>query len=184
MRNGQIVVCPDEIEGLRVSLKPVTDAHAKEIFQQFTPAITAYMFPRSPSDIGDVERFITESSSQRKNGTDLIFAILDKQTNEFLGVCGLHGTKNPREPELGVWLKKNMHGKGLGREAISVLRGWSERVLSVDGFIYPVDRRNLPSRKIPEALGGVVAGERRVQNMSGIELDELIYRIPVAVDHL
>jgi hypothetical protein len=29
-------------------------------------------------------------------------------------------------------------------------------MLSVDGFIYPVDRRNLPSRKIPEALGGVV----------------------------
>jgi RimJ/RimL family protein N-acetyltransferase len=119
-----------------------------------------------------------------KNGTDLIFAILDKQTKEFLGVCGLHGAKNPREPELGVWLKKSVHGKGLGREAINVLRRWSERMLSVDGFIYPVDRRNLPSRKIPEALGGVVAGERRVQNMSGIELDELIYRIPVALDHL
>ena len=180
MKNGQIVICPDEIEGPRLLLKPIVSEYANEIFKEFTLEITTYMFPRSPSHISETEQFIADACNQREAGTDLGFVILDKQNSDFLGVCGLHGTRNPREPEFGIWVKKTAQKKALGREAISVLKAWCERTLSIDGFVYPVDRRNQPSRRIPEALGGKVVREIKVATMSGGELDELIYLIPLS----
>ena len=179
-KNGQIVICPDEIEGLRIILKPIASEYVDEMFKEFTPEITTYMFPRSPSHISETEQFIADACKQREAGTDLGFVILDKHKGDFLGVCGLHGTRNPREPEFGIWLKKAAQKKALGREAISVLKAWSERTLSIDGFVYPVDRRNQPSRRIPEALGGKVVSKKKVATMSGGELDELIYLIPLS----
>jgi len=180
MTNGQIVICPDEIPGPRLVLRPIAAEYAAEIFQEFTPEITTYMMPRSPSHISETEQFIAQAGEQRKTGTDLGFVILDKLSNEFLGVCGLHGTHNSKQPEVGLWLKKAAHGKGLGREAVSVLKDWCEQTLDVEGLVYPVDRKNQPSRKIPEALGGKVVSEKKETNMSGSELDEVIYFIPVA----
>ena len=179
-KDGQTVTCPDELEGPRLVLKPIAAEYADEIFKEFTPEITTYMFPRSPSHISETEEFIEKACRQRENGTALMFVILDKQNREFLGVCGLHGTRNAREPEFGIWLKKAAHNTGLGREAIGVLKAWCELTLSIDGFVYPVDRRNQPSRKIPEALGGKVVDEKKVLTMSGGELDELIYLIPLS----
>jgi ribosomal-protein-alanine N-acetyltransferase len=180
MKKGEIVICPDEIEGPRVVLKPIAPEHAGEIFKEFTPEITTYMFPRSPSHIGETQQFIADACKQREAGTDLGFVILDKQNNEFLGACGLHGTQYPKQPELGIWLKKAAQKKALGREAITVLMAWSEQTLSIEGFVYPVDRRNQPSRRIFEMLGGKVVGEKRVTTMSGGELEVLVYLIPLS----
>ena len=180
MKTGQIAICPDEIEGLRLLLKPIGSEYAAEIFQEFTPEITTYMMPRSPSHISETEQFIAETCRQREAGTDLGFVILDKQSSEFLGVCGLHGTHNSKQPEVGLWLKKAAHKKGLGREAISVLKDWCEQALDVEGLIYPVDRRNQPSRRIPEVLGGRIVDEKKEMNMSGNELEEVIYLIPLS----
>jgi ribosomal-protein-alanine N-acetyltransferase len=180
MKTGQIVICPDEIAGPRLLLKPIAAEYAAEIFQEFTPEITTYMMPRSPSHISETEQFIALACEQRKTGKDLGFVILDKLSNEFLGVCGLHGTHNSKQPEVGLWLKKAAHKKGLGREAVSVLKDWCEQTLDVEGLVYPVDRRNQPSRKIPEALGAKVVSEKKEANMSGGELDELVYLIPLS----
>jgi ribosomal-protein-alanine N-acetyltransferase len=180
MKDGQVVISPDEILGPRLVLKPVSSAYAAEIFQEFTPEITMYMMPRSPSHISETEHFIGLATAQRQNGTDLGFVILDKQSEEFLGVCGLHGTHNSKQPEVGLWLKKAAHKKGFGRETVNVLKDWCEQALDVEGLVYPVDRRNLPSRRIPEALGGTIVDERKEINMSGNELDEVVYFIPIS----
>jgi len=36
-------------------------AHAGPIFQEFTAEITALMYPKTPDDISETEKFITES---------------------------------------------------------------------------------------------------------------------------
>ena len=106
-----------------------------------------------------------------------MLAILAKDTDEFLGCCGLHGRENPREPELGIWLKKSAHGRGFGREAVAAVRDWAERHLIVDAFIYPVDRNNTASRKVAEALGGTIVRSELIKTMSGGELDAVVYKI-------
>jgi RimJ/RimL family protein N-acetyltransferase len=180
MKNGQKLICPDQIEGPRLILKPISPEYVAQIFKEFTPDITKYMLPRSPAHISETEQFIAAACAQLEAGTDLGLIILDKHSGDFLGLCGLHGTRNPQRPEFGIWLKKSAHGQALGREAITVLKMWCEVTLSVEGFLYPVDRRNTPSRKIAESLGGKVVGEKKETNMSGNELDELIYLIPLS----
>jgi len=49
------------IETERLVLVPITMAHAGPIFQEFTAEITALMYPKTPDDISETEKFITES---------------------------------------------------------------------------------------------------------------------------
>jgi [ribosomal protein S5]-alanine N-acetyltransferase len=167
-----------EIVTDRLTLRPVTAEFTELIFAEFTPEITKYMLPSSPRHISETEQFIADTLEKRSRGSDLVLAILAKETDEFLGCCGLHGRENPRDPELGIWLKKSAHGRALGREAVAAVRDWAERHLIVDAFIYPVDRNNTASRKVAEALGGTIIRSEPVKTMSGGELDAVIYKIP------
>lgn len=112
-----------------------------------------------------------------KSGLELVFAISKVGSGGFLGICAIHGTNDPQVAELGVWIKKSAHGKKFGREAVRYLAEWGRKHLLLSYFIYPVDRDNIPSRKIAESLGGIVLEERVRKSMSGATLNEIVYRI-------
>lgn len=167
-----------QIRTERLVLRPIEMSDAAEIFREFTPEITRYMMPRSPERQEETELFLEQAREKLAAGTDLTLAIARRESGELLGCCGLHGREDPARPELGIWLKAGAHGQGLGREAIRGLVEWADTALINEAFIYPVDRANLPSRKIPESLGGRIIAEKLVENMSGGVLDEVIYEIP------
>lgn len=110
-------------------------------------------------------------------GNNLQLVIL-KPSGEFLGCCGLHGQANPKIPEFGIWLKKDAHGFGYGKEAIHGLYSWATQNLQAEYYIYPVDRNNIASRKIPESLGGVIINEYVDQGLAGNRLDNVVYKVP------
>lgn len=166
------------IETEQLTLLPVTDDYAQDMFQEFTPEITRYMIPSSPKDISETKSFIAETTKLRGENADLVLVILAKDTKEFLGVCGLHPRQNPRQPEFGIWLKASAHGNGYGREAITGLYHWALKTIEADFFVYPVDKANIPSRKIPESLGGTIFKEVEAPTMSGGILDEIVFKIP------
>ena len=62
-------------------------------------------------------------------------AITKKENGEFLGCCGFHGKGNPRTPELGIWIKKDAHGKKYGREAIKTLTSWVVENIDFDFIV-------------------------------------------------
>ncbi|NJM87842.1 MAG: GNAT family N-acetyltransferase [Hydrococcus sp. RU_2_2] len=165
------------IEGDRLRLVTISDEFEQDIFQEFTDEITIYMLPSPAKDIEETRSFIAKSRDAIAAGNNLQFAILSKTKEEFLGCCGLHGEEKIRTPELGIWLKKNAHGSGYGREAIHTLVNWSRKNIDLDYFIYPVDRRNITSRKIPESLGGKIIEEFTVETLTGKFLDEVVYKI-------
>ena len=164
------------IEGQRVILPAIHEKFAAEIFTEFNAEITRYMFPKPAETIGGTLAFITESLTKMRRRTDLVLAIAHRE-GEFLGCCGLHITQGYRTPELGIWLKKSAHGNGYGKEAIELLTTWAVVNLEFAYAIYPVDKANIPSRKIPEALGGFVISEQKVEAMTGHVLDEVVYKI-------
>jgi ribosomal-protein-alanine N-acetyltransferase len=178
LRLDDLVTNPLEIvlESDRLRLVSTSEAYAQTIFSEFTPDITTYMFPRPPDEIEETHAFVRDSRLKMANGGELNMAVLLRTTDEFLGHAGLHHIDSDT-PELGVWIKKSAHGLGYGREAITVLTHWAFANLRVRYLIYPVDRRNLPSRKIPESLDGVVEAKYERVNQSGRTLDLLEYRI-------
>lgn len=165
------------IIGDRLRLVPISFQYADTIFEEFTDEITRLMIPATPTHIDQVYEFIRTSNKNMDHKADLIFAILDKNSDEFLGVCGLHGKQNRNEPILGIWLKKDAHGHRFGQEAITILADWARRNLIFQFMVYPCDRDNIPSRKIAEKLNGQLFRTGEVKSMSGRILNEVAYKI-------
>lgn len=165
------------IEGDRVNLLSINESYTEEIFKEFTPEITRYMLPKPAEVIDKTKAFISASLLGMKACRELVLVIIVKESGEFLGCCGLHGRRNPSTPEFGIWLKRSAHGNAYGLEAISTLGRWAIENIDFEYAIYPVDRANIPSRKIPESMGGVVIEEKMVKTMRDDVLDELVYKI-------
>jgi [ribosomal protein S5]-alanine N-acetyltransferase len=164
------------IESERLRLIPTSEKYAEEMFKEFTEEIAAFMHPKAPETINDTLEFIKTSIEKIKKGEEFPVVILDKITNEFLGHGGIHKL-NTDIPETGIWIKKGAHGNKFGREAVTALVEWAKNNLKFKYIKYPVDRRNIPSRKIAESLGGVIEAEYKEKNMSGNILDKVEYRI-------
>jgi [ribosomal protein S5]-alanine N-acetyltransferase len=160
----------------RLLLEPLSAKWTQDIFREFTDDVTRYMEPRPARDIAETEAFVQESVLGLEKGTDCTLAILTRDGQEFLGCAGLH-RPHTKQPELGIWLKKSGHGKNYGLEAIRGLKDWADRNLEYDCLLYPVDRENIPSRKIAESLGGKVALTREKKSLSGRKLNLIIYKI-------
>ena len=144
-----------QIETPRLLLVPTTEQYAQEIFQEFDQETTKYMMPISPENIEETLQWIVSALEKRKNNEELQMTFLDKTSKEFLGNVGLHKIKTST-PELGIWIKKSAYGKKLWREAVGALVDRANANLDFEYMTYPVDQRNIASRKIAESFGGVV----------------------------
>jgi [ribosomal protein S5]-alanine N-acetyltransferase len=164
------------IETERLILKPESLKYANMIFPEFTDEITKYMWPATPKQVEDTEKYITQEIERMKNGTNLSMLIFNKETDEFLGGGGIHHMEL-KTPELGIWIKKSAHGNKYGREAVVGLKNWADKNLDYDYLLYPVVKENIASRKIPESLGGKVAREIIQKNENGEDMDEVEYWI-------
>ena len=160
----------------RLSLKPITIDDAKEIFVSFTATVTKYMFPKPADDISETIAFINSSISKYEKKEDIVFVGRLKETNEFIGVFGLHHI-DTKTPELGVWIKMKSHGNHYGLEGVTSIVDYAIKHLDYDYLIYPVDRRNIASRNIPQTLGGFVRKSYKEINASGNELDIIVYHL-------
>ncbi len=169
-----------ELTSARLKLIPVHPSYAGDIFENFTADITVYMTPSPAKEIAETHAFITSSRSNMSKHQELIMLILNRETGEFLGVCGLHGRSEPGTPELGLWVKKTAHGHGFGKEAIYMLCEWALENLNCEYFVYPVCRENKPSRRIPESLHGQIDHEKIVLTPDGRKLDEVVYHVSAA----
>ena len=165
-----------KIESERLIQIPITMEYAQDIFYEFSEDITKYMYPPTPAAKGETHAFIAQSIGFLNQGTNLQLVVLDKSTGEFLGCSGIHDIDHAA-PELGIWIKKSAHGHGFGMEAVSALIAWSEANLECEYLIYPVDRRNAASRRIPELHGGIVMKEFKQRKPNGFELDLVEYWI-------
>lgn len=164
------------IETDRLVLKPISQANADDIFREFTEEITVFMTPVPPKHISETEDFIRDSRSNMERGEELVLVILERRSQEFLGIVGLHRI-NTAQPELGIWLKKSAHGNKYGREAVTAMKEWAEAHLSYEYLLYPVDKDNIASKKIPESLGGKLHEEYTKNVPSGRTLNTQEYRI-------
>lgn len=160
----------------RLLLTPTHPKFREHIFREFTPDITRFMMPRTPKTIADTDEFILSIRKNMEEGTDIVCAVLSRDTEEFLGHAGVHGL-NTFSPELGVWMKKSAQGQGYGKESLGALKEWVDEHVSYDYLVYPVDRDNLPSRCIADFLGGAVAQVYDKKNEAGRTLHTFEYWI-------
>jgi [ribosomal protein S5]-alanine N-acetyltransferase len=160
----------------RLKQVPITMEYAEDIFKCFNKDITTYMYPKPADTIDETMGFINSSVESLNEGSDLQLVVLNRETNEFLGCSGLHNI-NDKEPELGIWIKKEAHHNGYGIEAMGAVLEWARKNIDFEYIIYPVDKRNHASRRIPESFNGEVKKGYKTVNLSGDELDIVEYWI-------
>ncbi|MBN2879773.1 MAG: GNAT family N-acetyltransferase [Clostridia bacterium] len=165
-----------EITQGNIRLRPINIDDKDDIFREFTDEIVKYMYPPVPKDIDETIDFIESSIAAMEAGFNVQMTIEDSGTGEFLGCAGLHRI-DLEIPEFGIWLKKGAHGKGIGRKSIKMLFDFACENFGHKFYKYPVDRRNIPSRKIPESLGGYEACYETHERPVGEPLDIVVYHI-------
>ncbi len=162
----------------RLILRPIDESIAKDIFNNFTKEITKYMFPSEFKNINETLNFIHSMQKNRAKLKDFVYSIHLKYNDEFIGCVGLHHLEL-KIPELGIWTKVSSHGNKYGREAITTLINLAKK-LEYHLVKYPVDCKNIASKKIPISLGGKLIKEHEiVLTPSGRILDEEIYYIKI-----
>ncbi len=164
------------LDSERLRLLPISEAFTDFIFNEFTPDVATYMYPRPASKRADSEAFVQAAKQENREGSSLAMVITLHETGEFLGCVGLHDLVAPR-PEFGIWVKQSAHMHGYGREAIRTLKCWADEHLAYEYLIYPVDSRNIASRKIPESLGAAIISQFDGTSGMGKELTLIKYRI-------
>lgn len=164
------------LDSERLRLLPISEVYTDVIFQEFTPDVATYMYPRPATQRTDTEMFVQSAMQENRESINLNMVITLRETGEFLGCVGLHNLADAR-PEFGIWVKQSAHMHGYGREAIRTLKRWADEHLAYEYLIYPVDSRNMSSRKIPESLGAAIISQYDGTGGMGQELTLIKYRI-------
>jgi RimJ/RimL family protein N-acetyltransferase len=93
------------------------------------------------------------------DGAELYFVPRNRSDGGCLAIVGVHALSTDT-PELGIWLRPDVHGQRLGSELVAAVIRYVSRSRDVRYFEYPVAVENVAIRRIAEANGGRVDGER------------------------
>ena len=156
-------------------LRPVTQSDARDIHEQFTEEVALYMIPTPAKRLLEVEELVASWVVANALGINLQLTITDLQ-GEFLGLVGLH-RPHTSTPEIGLWFKQLAQHRGYGSKVVRTLRNLATRSLDYTFLVYPVDRRNLTSRRLAEKMGGQIHHQYRHVTAEGKLLEILEYRI-------
>ncbi|NID10946.1 GNAT family N-acetyltransferase [Fibrivirga algicola] len=164
------------LDSERLRLLPISEAYTDLIFREFTPEVATYMHPRPATERLETALFVDAAKAANREGSSLNMVITERQSGDFLGCVGLHKLADKR-PEFGIWVKQSAHMHGYGREAIHTLKRWADEHIPYEYLIYPVDSRNISSRKIPESLGAAIISQYDDTGGMGQDLTLIKYRI-------
>lgn len=162
----------EQLQTHRVVLRPFTPADAPEAFACITERLTRYLAWEAPRTIHEFRLVWEGWINAARAGSDLHFVARLSQTDEFLGLLGLHRIPSTR-PEIGIWLRDEAQGQGHGQDMVAALIRRATARYAPPYFRYPVAVENRPSRRIAEKLGGTIIGRYRTQKLDGV-----IYAIP------
>jgi RimJ/RimL family protein N-acetyltransferase len=161
-----------EIKTNRLVLRLYSMEDAPEIFACITPTLTRYMSWEPSKSLAEFEHIGQTWLAALANGTDYHFIVRLAHDNSFVGLTGLHAASTPH-PELGIWVREELHGQGYGKEMVAALAAWATGKFNIDYFRYPVAKENIASRRIALRLGGTVIKEEAMPKFQAV-----IYHIP------
>ena len=161
-----------EILSTRTVVRPFAPEDAADVFACISLEITRFMAWEPPASLADFAEVWKTWLPAIENRSDLHMVARAKSDGRCLGIVGLHALQSGT-PELGIWLRYDAHGMGLGCELIGAVTVWASENAAIEYFEYPVAEDNIASRRIAEAYRGSIA-EQRINP----KYRSVVYRIP------
>ena len=139
-----------EIETKRLLLRPLSTKDApivKKLAGDRVVAATTSNIPH-PYKKGMAGKFIKESLKKLREGRGFEFAIILKDTNQFIGIVGLSVNKTNNLAEIGYWIGKQFWNNGYCSEAALTVVEFGFRKLKLNKIIGRFMPHNIASGKI------------------------------------
>tara|TARA_B100000614_G_C14253159_1_gene371697 strand:+ start:47 stop:565 length:519 start_codon:yes stop_codon:yes gene_type:complete len=153
-----------------ISLEPIAQEYLNDIFVNFTPQVIKHLPLLKPSGkIEDTQKFIDSAKEAIKNNINYSWVILKNQ--KFIGCCGIREI-NTDIGDFGYWIKTEEQGKGIGKLIAKTVFDWSFKNCDIQKIKYPVDKRNIPSVKIIESLGGKIVSSYKTGQEDCLDVNE------------
>ena len=163
-----------KLVGKKCYLSPIDENDAEKFTEWLNDLeITQYLHPLYSRVINTKsEKDILERLAKEHN-----YSIIENETNELLGNCGLIQIDNLNQTsEAGIFIgNKNFWNKGIGREALSLLLDFGFRVLNLHNITLTVVSFNQRAIKAYEKIGFKQIGRKRESILRGKERHDMIY---------
>ncbi|MFC1735479.1 GNAT family N-acetyltransferase [Candidatus Hydrogenedentota bacterium] len=142
-----------QLETDRLLLRRLTQADAHEFFQTVgDPEVMRYWGKGAEKTVEDTCRRITEMEEHWVTHGFGDWAVMEKNTGELIGFCGLHYIENMAEVNLGYAFKKTKWRQGFGFESCKAVLAAGFGELGLDPIVAVIQTPNIASRKLVEKL--------------------------------
>lgn len=166
------------LETERLSLRPfdINDASTVQKFAgNINVAKTTLNIPH-PYEDGMAEAWI-EIQEKRWTDDDLVnFAIINKRTNQLMGVVGLVG-RSEKAGGIGYWIGEPFWGKGYCTEATKALIDFCFKSLNIERLEAEYLVTNPASGRVMEKCGMVFKGNRVIKDRNGDDTKLNVYEV-------
>lgn len=143
------------LETERLQLREFTLADAPYMLRQLNePSFIENIADRGVRGLAQAAAYLENGSiaSYRSHGFGF-WAVLEKNSDALIGMCGLIRRDNLPEPDLGYAFLPEYTGQGLAFEACQASLAAASRDFALTGLLAIVNPGNTPSRRLLEKLG-------------------------------
>ena len=142
------------IETKRLILREYTLDDFDELYSLLSDPITMSHYPK-PYDENGTKRWIDWCINSYKNNGFGLWVLVLKETNTFIGDCGLSMQNIDGEslPEIGYHIKKEYWRNGYAKEAASAVKEWAFANTDFETLYSYMTKDNIGSYKTAESIG-------------------------------
>jgi ribosomal-protein-alanine N-acetyltransferase len=170
---------PVILKGKRIVLRPLRMNDTKVLWKYINdPGISRYLEAHPPISLKQEREFVKKSIKSWKSGDELIWGVEHKESGKLIGTCALHLARKHDRATYGLWLAKEYHRQGYGKEMTILAMSFGFRKLKLNRLEYSVFPKNKASIALIESLGGKYEGKRRQYFKKGSKYyDDYVYSI-------
>lgn len=142
------------IETKRLILREYVESDLNELYEMLSDPITMAHYPK-PYDLNGSKRWLNWCISSYKTNGFGLWAVILKETNTFIGDCGLSMQliDNNYLPEIGYHIKKEYWKNGYAKEAAEAVKTWAFNNTKFETLYSYMNIENIVSYKTAMSIG-------------------------------
>lgn len=140
------------LETERLFLRPLDENDEESVYAMRSDE-DVMRFIREPQNREETKDWIRLVSSLWEKDKLGFCAVIKKETNEFLGWCGIWRLRETGELEVGYAIAKDFWRKGFATEAAARFLEYAFQNLNPEKVVAVAEPKNIASRRVMEKIG-------------------------------
>jgi RimJ/RimL family protein N-acetyltransferase len=138
----------------RLTFRELDASDAESLLAIFSDPVTMEFYP-STKDIHETRHWIERCIVNYEKLGHCFWAVLLRDTGEFIGQCGIlyQNLRHRPENEIGYMLQRRSWGQGYATEAAAACRDWAFAHYRYDYVVSYIDPRNTRSLAVAKRIG-------------------------------